>query len=402
MLESPYLKDSVVTDDTVFGFVAAINDAEYAIRFNLRRAGTEIRYRSGMWMPMNDREAALLREYLRTSYFDMDGKRYKISADELVHFCNVLSGKNAIDPFREYLGQLSKWDGRERLVSLFPTLFPGTNGPLDSFVARYIFLAACYRAFQPAYKADIMPIIIGMQGTGKSTFVEYCTPAGHGFFKEGVRLNSSEQKLVESILGAVHVEFGEVGGYRMRDIDRLKAFITRRNDDNVRLAYERRPDNVPRRCIFIGTSNNKRALPNDVTGNRRFIVVEVKGSVGTFKIQSWLEDNRDQLWAEALHLYHTGEPIWLSEQEESVQATLNQDYRDADIAVEDALNAVVWKRESYVITDILLFARLVTSKQQANDHNLQNRMIRALAANGWERKGGRWYPPANVGQLKPY
>ena len=392
---SPYIEDNVITDDTVYGFVAAINESGYAIRFNSRRSSTEIRFGgySAEWKPMNDREAALLREFLLTKFFTMDGKRYKINPDELIHYCNVLSGKNSVDPFREYLGNLTKWDGVRRLRTLFSDIFPGTDGPLDEFVARYLFLAPIYRAYQPGYKADIMPILMGPQGGGKSTFVEYLTPPGSGFFKEGVRMNSAEQKLVESILGAVHVEFGEVGGYRTRDIDRLKAFITRRNDDNVRLAFERRPDNIPRRCIFVGTTNNKRALPNDVTGNRRFIVVEVKGSIGTAEIRNWLEDNRDQLWAEAIHHYHIGDKIWLDEKQESIQATLNQDYRDADLAIEDSINAVEWRRESYTLSDIILFAQLVQSRAQANDHTLQDRVMRALLANKWNRKGGRWFPP---------
>ena len=119
-----------------------------------------------------------------------------------------------------------------------------------------------------------------------------------GIFKEGAKLNTSDIRLVESILGAVHVEFGEIAGMRNRDLESLKAFITRRNDNNVRLSFERRPDSIPRRCVFVGSTNAKKPLPNDVTGNRRFLVVDLRGSIGTAGIREWLNFNRDALWAE--------------------------------------------------------------------------------------------------------
>ena len=392
---TPYIVDNVVIDDTVYGFVAALKESGYTIRFNLRTAAIEVRYggRNTPWKTLNDREVAILREHLRTQFFDHTNKRYSLSEAQLKHYLDALAGRNSVDPFMEYLQGLSPWNGESLIESMIPSLFPGTNGPLDGFVSRYLFLAAIYRVYKPGFKADIMPIFKGEQGLGKSTFIEYLTPVDEGYFKEGAKLNTSDIRLVESILGAVHVEFGEIAGMRNRDLESLKAFITRRNDNNVRLSFERRPDSIPRRCVFVGSTNAKKPLPNDVTGNRRFLVVDLRGSIGTAGIREWLNFNRDALWAEALHLYHIGEEIFLDGKQEKEQEQLNKDYRDSDEAIEEAISEFPWKRPHYTLRDVVLFSNLATAQGYARDYNLHNRVIRALAALGWTKKGGRWYRP---------
>lgn len=392
--ESPYLSGNIVNDDTVFGFVAALNSIDYGLRYNDRKSQTEIRTGSPNWRPMNDREEANLRENLKARFYDFEGKRYNLSGEDIRHYCNVLAGKNTVDPFRIYLLNLPKWDGKPRTAELIEKLFPNSYGHLNAFVSTYIFLAAVYRTMKPGYKADIMPVFKGDQGIGKSTFIEYLTPLDCGFFKEGVSMNLPDQKLIESCLGAVHVEFGEIAGMRRSNIDKLKAFITRRNDQNVRLAYERRPDNLPRRCIFVGTTNAIKPLPNDVTGNRRFIVVDLLQSVGTTKIRNHLIKHRDQLWAEAVDFYRRGIPIYLNAGEERVQHEMNKSYRDGDEAVEESLRNTVWKRPSYTVTDVMLFSGLADNRSRTSDPTLYNRTLRAMIVLGWVQKGGRWLPPA--------
>lgn len=238
-----------------------------------------------------------------------------------------------------------------------------------------------------------MPIIQGEQGTGKSTFVEHLTPEP-SFFREGVSFHYREKELIESILGAVHVEFGEIAGLRRSNIDRLKAFITRRNDSNIRLAFERRPDSLMRRCIFVGTTNSVRPLPNDISGNRRFLVVVIRGTLGTTGIRNWLTVNRNFLWAEALFMYHQGEKIYLDDEQEELQSHINLQFRDADLAVEDTLRSTHWRRNSYSMQEVMLFSGLISSKNKVVDQELYSRVMRALLMLGWEQiKGGKWQPP---------
>ena len=64
------------------------------------------------------------------------------------------------------------------------------------------------------------------------------------------------------------------------------------------------PSRALRRFVMVGTTNNESDLPNDPSGNRRFVPVPL--AHGT-NVEAFMSENRAQLWAEALHLYRAGE-----------------------------------------------------------------------------------------------
>ena len=74
--------------------------------------------------------------------------------------------------------------------------------------------------------------------------------------------------------------------------------------------YDKYPHDFPRQCIFIGTTNNLDFLPNDKTGNRRFIPVltnmkaaEVHPLENEAETRAFIE----QAWAEAMEIYRSKE-----------------------------------------------------------------------------------------------
>ena len=82
------------------------------------------------------------------------------------------------------------------------------------------------------------------------------------------------QKRLESTLGRVICEMSELSGFKRAELESLKAFISRRDDGATRLAYRRDPETTLRRYILVGTSNDAECLPNDPSGNTRFVPVQ--------------------------------------------------------------------------------------------------------------------------------
>jgi predicted P-loop ATPase len=93
--------------------------------------------------------------------------------------------------------------------------------------------------------------------------------------------------------GKLVIELSELAGMSKTEVEDVKAFISTQSDNYTR-KYEAFACDHARRCIFIGTSNNKRPL-QDESGNRRFLPVHVVGEANL----EWLQANVEQLIGEA-------------------------------------------------------------------------------------------------------
>lgn len=103
--------------------------------------------------------------------------------------------------------------------------------------------------------------------------------------------------------GCLVAEVAELRGLHTRDLDSIKAFITRPDETWVP-KYREFGTTFPRRVIFIGTTNQREFL-SDETGNRRFLPLRV-GQCQPDKI----EQDRDQLWAEGIARFREGGIAW--------------------------------------------------------------------------------------------
>lgn len=212
---------------------------------------------------------------------------------------------NKYDPVSEFLGKLPAWDGKPRLSRLLLD-YAQAQGAEDwvQIVTRKFFIAAIARALRPGCQVDNTLVLQGEQGGGKTSFVRVM---GAGFHVE-TSLDLHNKDAVMTSAGNWLVELGELASLRKSDVESVRNFLTRK-EDQIRLPYGRVVKTMPRRCVFIGTTNARQPL-SDPEGNRRFWVV----SVGTINTDG-LEGIRDQVWAEAKVAFEAGEQWWLTQSE---------------------------------------------------------------------------------------
>lgn len=234
--------------------------------------------------------------------------RLKMSREEVVVRLLAVARSKIFDPVRNYLEEL-KWDGVERLNSLLEVYCGVTYGRSDyaRTIGRRFMVGAVARAYRPGCQMDTVLLLKGPQGVGKTSFVR---SLGGPFMAE-LHMDPSNKDTLQAISGRWFVELSELASARKSDAETMRAFITRRVDV-LRVPYGRVTEEFPRRCVFVGTTNDDDPL-TDQHGNRRYWPVTVS-KVDTFG----LERDRDQLFAEAVHAFKAGERWWLDEAEQHV------------------------------------------------------------------------------------
>ena len=155
---------------------------------------------------------------------------------------------------------------------------------------------------------------------------------------------------------------------KAREVEAVKAFITRQKD-SYRKPYDRNVDDRPRRCIFVGSTNNPNFLV-DLTGNRRFYPVQTR-SVGydLFKHEDECRDYIAQCWSEALAKYNEGRmPNYADER-------LVEEYRKAqDNATQDdwRIGAVESYLEDKAVGDFVCIKELMDNVISPDKEHPQN------------------------------
>jgi len=214
----------------------------------------------------------------------------------------IVASDNTRHPIREYLNGL-KWDGVERLEKWLEYYCGAQPTPYVRAVGKKTLLGAVGRVYQPGIKFDTVLVLEGEQGCGKSTT---CSILGGKWYGDAPIDIHNQKDTIEYIRSHWVVEFSEMASTRKADVNSLKNFITRQEDD-ARPAYARTRVRFPRQSIFIGTVNpDSVGYLADETGNRRFWPVLCTN----FRLEE-LRKDRDQLFAEAVQCFKTGETLYL-------------------------------------------------------------------------------------------
>jgi putative DNA primase/helicase len=231
------------------------------------------------------------------------------------------SEKRSFNEIKTYLGGL-QWDGVPRLDSLFIDYLGAEDSPYTRAVTRKAFTAAVARAMRPGTKFDNMTILSGPQGLGKSTLLDRMSK---GWFNDSIRTFEGKEAS-ELLQGVWLVEISELDAFRRTDVSRIKQFLSQRAD-RFRAAYGRHVKEMPRCCVFFGTTNTGDYL-QDKTGNRRFWPVDVGKCPVTKSVWNDLDKELDQLWAEAMTHWRLGEPLFLDGELAEAAKAQQEDHRE--------------------------------------------------------------------------
>jgi predicted P-loop ATPase len=284
------------------------------------------------------------------------------------------------NPLQDYLSGLA-WDGKSRigqwLVNYCSADLRQHNPVYVEAVGRAWLISAVARAMRPGCKADAALVMVGEQGVGKSSAASIL--AGEWFSDSLPPVDTKDA--ADHLRGRWILELPEMAVYDRATVEASKAFLSRTHE-SFRPAYSIKEITFPRSCVFFGSTNQLDGFLRDVTGNRRFWPV----IVGRIDLAALLRD-RDQLWAEALQAFRSGEAWYLPSgiaplAAEETAAFVLRDER------EEILEKVLRNKTQTTVLECCSLLDL--SSDKLNQMNV-SKMLRSI---GWKQarnKKSRWW-----------
>lgn len=216
----------------------------------------------------------------------------------------------AFDPIRAYLDSLPQWDGHNHVADMFGRI-PGLSSEQLAWCCTWIRSAvAHWLGMDLQHGNETVPVLIGQQGCGKSTFAIRLLPeALRVYFLDHINFGNKfdcEMALTHNLLVNID-EFANMGASQQ---GKLKQTLSKVKV-NGRPIFGRCQEERRRYASFLATTNDERPLC-DPTGSRRFLCLHVaKGCL----IDNLTPIPYEQFYAQILHELKEGIPYWFSNDE---------------------------------------------------------------------------------------
>ena len=278
--------------------------ANYELRHNVMRGVAEYRERRGLGFTFQD-----LTEEARNSItmraleqgikcWDKDIRRY-VNSNDIVRY----------DPIGDYLDHLPHWDGRDRVAELarrVPTQYEEWPWLFHTWMRSMV---AMWLGKGQLTGNALVPLLIGRQGCGKSSFCRRLLPRDlQDYYNDRISFKN-EQDLNLGLTSFALINLDEFDQVTQRQQVVLK-YLVSTADLKYRPPYGKAYSSHRRYASFIGTTNEPTPL-TDPSGSRRFICVSVDGDID-FETPV---DHR-MLFAQLLQEINSGECYWLTRDEE--------------------------------------------------------------------------------------
>ena len=215
------------------------------------------------------------------------------------------------NPIKEYLESLPKWDGQNQVAELFGRI-PGLTSEQLNWCSIWLRSAvAHWLQMDMLHGNEAVPILIGQQGCGKSTFAVRLLPEKlRQYFLDHINFGNkfdSEMALTHNLF----VNIDELANMGASQQGKLKQTLSKVRV-NGRPIFGKSQDDRLRFASFLATTNDEHPLC-DPTGSRRYICLHIPA--GEY-IDNSSVINYDQLYAQVMYeLCHQQTPYWFTNDE---------------------------------------------------------------------------------------
>ena len=243
-----------------------------------------------------DADDAQLRWYLRGTYTEF------ANADLVRDGFTEYARQRSFNVVKDYFANLPAWDGKPRAETFFIDWLRVPDTPYARAVTMNWLTAAVARIFFPGVDYQTVLVLQGAQGVGKDFNLKQLAVNWHAAIVDSLDSGDAIDVLKLAWIGVIE----EMNAVSKASINAVKSFLSR-NSDERREKYGRHAKRVQRHCVFAITTNDQNFL-NDVTGNRRYLILhcgsEQSQPVMQVRGERLTDDNVvKQIWAEVYARY---------------------------------------------------------------------------------------------------
>ena len=225
----------------------------------------------------------------------------KCSIDKIATMLLVIASGHKVNPILDMI-KSAKWDSKDRIEEIYNIFGIGKEDKLSrEIIKKWLMQAVCglFNNGKHPFSLDLILVFKGKQGIGKTRFFEHLAMLPQ-YFGEGVCIDPRNKDSIIQATSNWICELGEIGSTLKKDMDSVKAMLTKANDE-YRLPYGRTTLKFPRMTSFVGTVNDDKFLI-DQTGNRRFATVPISDDVHIDYNTQIRPFNSLQLWAQVYRI----------------------------------------------------------------------------------------------------
>lgn len=305
---------------------------QYEFFFNLFNHTIEIfDFKQGKLRDYEDNDDHLNYDYVESLYHhEIPSKYWRTLIINLSHH-------RPYNPVKMRVEEV-QWDSVPRAERYFIDLVGCEDSLYTREVTKVWFTGLIARIYEPGVKFEIVPILAGKQGIGKSTACRRLFP---DYFTDELKSFGDNKDDYQKLENVAIVELGEMKGVKKAEIADIKSFISTTHDV-FRRPFERYVARVPRHCVFIGTSNPDDFLKDD-TGERRFYPLKVGVIEPKIHPMQAKEAYFLQVLAEAKTWYDNGAPLTLSPATIKESLEIQEEFKAEDPMKDAILNYIEMK-----------------------------------------------------------